>query len=108
MVPFYKRLERLVHIELADLVQHMAYLDPRYPKAGKAPAPCAKKCKSPCIVPDCVFFSLCLLETPIDNVSGAVMHTEIFPFVRFSDGKDVDKIVGDIMIRWSKFCKTCY
>jgi len=91
MVPFRKRLERLVLIELADLVQHSAYLDPQYPKAGKAPAPCAKKPKRSCIVRDC-----------------AVIHKEVFPFMRFSRKRDVDKIIGDIILRWSEFCKTCY
>jgi len=37
VVLFNKRLERLVY---TGLVQHAAYLDPDFPKAGKAPAPC--------------------------------------------------------------------
>jgi len=40
VVLFNKRLERLVYTGLEDLVQHAAYLDPDFPKAGKAAAPC--------------------------------------------------------------------
>jgi hypothetical protein len=74
MVPFCKRLERLVHIELADLVQHSAYLDPQYPKAGKAPAPCAKKPKRSCIVRDCAFFHHLFWRLPL-IISQALLYT---------------------------------
>jgi len=77
MVPFRKRLERLVLIELADLVQHSAYLDPQYPKAGKAPAPCAKKPKRSCIVRDCAFFHHLFWRLPL-IISQALLYTKKF------------------------------
>jgi hypothetical protein len=66
LVPFATRAERLVHIELQDLVQHFAYLDPEFPKAKKAPAYSADwgRGRSSCVMPSCALFRLTVFGTP--------------------------------------------
>lgn len=57
IVPFYTRLWYLVQIELTDLAQHTAYLDPDFPKAGKPPPPRASRSRDPCTARYCTYFT---------------------------------------------------
>lgn len=52
MVSVYKRLERLIQIELEDLVQHAAYHDPAFPKV-EPPLPRLNRGTMPCLMADC-------------------------------------------------------
>jgi len=103
--PLCHRLERLVHLELADLAVNAPYLDPNFPKSKmkgtcdgsgtsttskKLPAsPAAKRLlDKPC--PDC----------------GAV-HKEIFSFTRAErgryKGKEWDLLVKPVIDKWGGF-----
>jgi len=96
--PLCHRLERLIHLELADLVVHAPYLDPGFPnpkleqKDSLSSTPGkAKKVRMPnaaCI--DC----------------GAI-HREIFPFKRAKKGKYKDaeweRIVQPVIAKWGRF-----
>ncbi|KIJ63261.1 hypothetical protein HYDPIDRAFT_92638 [Hydnomerulius pinastri MD-312] len=102
--PFCHRVERLVHIELADLSIHAPYLEPGWPKVNNSdPSPSATSASSspspkkaaakPC--PDC----------------GAV-HREIFTFPcpekgRYK-GREWDLIVKPVIEKWGKFVKEYY
>ncbi|KAH7927085.1 hypothetical protein BV22DRAFT_306785 [Leucogyrophana mollusca] len=101
--PLCHRVERLVHIELADLAVHAPYLDPKFPKvelnppqsgtspkkkaAATAPAP------KPC--PDC-----------------SKTHKEIFTFRRPKkgqfEGREWDLIVKPVIEKWGKFVADHY
>jgi hypothetical protein len=50
-VPHYKRLERLILVELHDLIQHQAYLHPEFPK--KPPPHRGKEPTSQCLRASC-------------------------------------------------------
>ncbi|KAL5533388.1 hypothetical protein ACEPAF_5164 [Sanghuangporus sanghuang] len=96
------RLERLVHIELADLVMHTPYLNadlsnaiptagPPRPQTGR-PSPLAlnvlQKANAAC--------RLCMK-----------VHKEIFPFIRPEDGPykslEWEKIVKPVIRKWGRF-----
>ncbi|KAF9448341.1 hypothetical protein P691DRAFT_800908 [Macrolepiota fuliginosa MF-IS2] len=92
------RLERLIHIELADLVSTCVYLEPGWPKMETSSSPSAvSKLKAngtgngsnkPC--PDC-----------------GSAHKEIFEFRRWEKGrfkgKEWEQIVKPVVERWGKF-----
>lgn len=95
------RLERLIHLELADLVATCVYLDPEWPKvessSNEVTVTSSPRKKSnqkkngdaqPC--PDC----------------GSV-HKEIFEFERWKRGKNTGKewelVVKPVVERWGKF-----
>ncbi|KAF8201647.1 hypothetical protein BJ912DRAFT_1116826 [Pholiota molesta] len=93
--PWCHRLERLIHLELADLVCTAVYLDPSWPSIDSPPsaegAPNGSKdsnASSPC--PDC----------------GSI-HKEIFEFKRWKHGKyrgkEWDQLVKPVIDRWGKF-----
>lgn len=84
-------LERLIHLELADLVENAPYLQPGWPRPGpqdKAAdnnnSQARKKCD------DC-----------------GQMHKEIFEFQRIAKGKYKGKeweiVVKPVIERWGKF-----
>jgi hypothetical protein len=56
LVPAYKKVERLIHLELEDLAQHLAYLERDYPLTGHCPSPRAKAPKPPCAEAGCPQF----------------------------------------------------
>jgi hypothetical protein len=85
-VPAYKKVERLIHLEIGDLVQHKAYLDPGFIRSGRRPAPRAKGSKEPCVVAGC-----------------DTNHLEIFSFDPDTNRRYLDKIVTSIIMKWSKF-----
>jgi hypothetical protein len=47
--PAYKKVERLIHLELENLVQHLAHLERDYPLTEHCPSPRAKAPKPPCV-----------------------------------------------------------
>jgi hypothetical protein len=91
-------LERLIHIELADLASTCVYLQPGWPDIETLPSASAspkKKtngkgnpCNKPC--PDC-----------------GSRHQEIFEFWRWEEdeyrGKEWERIVKPVIERWGKF-----
>ncbi|CAA7271807.1 unnamed protein product [Cyclocybe aegerita] len=91
------RLERLIHIELADLVSTYIYLDPAWPNVDEAASTSAgektsnsKDSNIPRTCPDC----------------GSI-HKEIFEFQRWKRGKNKGKewgnLVKPVVERWGKF-----
>jgi hypothetical protein len=102
-VPAYKKVERLIHLEIGDLVQHKAYLDPGFIRSGRRPAPRAKGSKEPCVVAGCRLFCH-LVGIPILTASsGDTNHLEIFSFDPDTNRRYLDKIVTSIIMKWSKF-----
>jgi len=85
-VPAYKKVERLVLQEVADLAQHKAYLDRGFVTAAKPPIPCAKGLKKPCLVAGC-------------NTN----HIEVFSFDPQTNSEYLQRIVINIIMKWSKF-----
>ncbi|OAX40337.1 hypothetical protein K503DRAFT_687731 [Rhizopogon vinicolor AM-OR11-026] len=99
--PLCHRVERLVHIELADLVVHMPYLNPKFPKIDNSdlsssgvgsPTP-KKSVMKPC--PDC-----------------GTIHREIFAFPRPEKGRykgrEWDLLVKPVIEKWGKFVSEYY
>ncbi|EKM55964.1 uncharacterized protein PHACADRAFT_256946 [Phanerochaete carnosa HHB-10118-sp] len=83
------RLERLIHLELADLIVNRPYLLSGYPKLTEAPErnakpPPKRKC------PDC-----------------GKMHKEIFTFSRITNGKrkgrEYETIVKPVVEKWGRY-----
>ncbi|KAG2075881.1 hypothetical protein BDR04DRAFT_1090645 [Suillus decipiens] len=97
--PLCHRVERLVHIELADLVVHTPYLDPKFPKVDKSdisPSTSGSPKKAtmkPCL--DC----------------GAI-HREIFAFPRPEKGRykgrEWELLVKPVIEKWGKFVSEYY
>ncbi|XP_006458443.1 hypothetical protein AGABI2DRAFT_134173 [Agaricus bisporus var. bisporus H97] len=96
--PFCHRLERLIHIELADLASTCVYLQPGWPHIDTPPSTSGspkKKTKgkeNACntVCPDC-----------------GARHNEIFEFKRWekgaNQGKEWERIVKPVIERWGKF-----
>ncbi|KAH7927086.1 hypothetical protein BV22DRAFT_1007776 [Leucogyrophana mollusca] len=100
--PLCHRVERLVHIELADLAVHAPYLDPKFPKvdtnppqSGTSPKKAAATAPAPKPCPDC-----------------SKMHKEIFTFRRPKkgqfEGREWDLIVKPVIEKWGKFVADYY
>ncbi|KAH8102940.1 hypothetical protein BXZ70DRAFT_889733 [Cristinia sonorae] len=91
--PLNHKLERLIHLELADIALNTPYLDRSWPKLKSAPAPNPKPVvRTAC--PDC----------------GAV-HQEIFTFKRMSGsnkGKEYDLLVKRIVAKWGSYVQQYY
>ncbi|TBU45851.1 hypothetical protein BD309DRAFT_989230 [Dichomitus squalens] len=88
--PYCHRVEKLVHLELADLAVNAPYLDPDFPnmKGGSGTGNGRAATRAPC--PDC----------------GAV-HKEIFSFPRAQKGrykgKEWEEIVKPVIEKWGGF-----
>jgi len=87
------RLERLIHLELADLACSKAYLDPSWPEVDTPPeskASNSKELNRPAPCPDC-----------------GSLHKEVFEFQRWKKGKNVGKewelLVKPVIERWGRF-----
>ncbi|TFL07792.1 hypothetical protein BDV98DRAFT_496114 [Pterulicium gracile] len=89
------RLERLIHLELNDLVTREVHLQPGWPSppaadGAKSPKKAAKKDKCA----DC-----------------GQTHKEIFEFTRFAGGryknKEFDSIVRPVIEKWGGFVEAC-
>ncbi|KAJ8592616.1 hypothetical protein M405DRAFT_732918 [Rhizopogon salebrosus TDB-379] len=99
--PLCHRVERLVHIELADLVVHTPYLDPGFPKVDNSDPPSSavgsstskKTAMEPC--PDC-----------------GTIHREIFAFPRPEKGRykrrEWELLVKPVIEKWGKFVSEYY
>ncbi|RDX52714.1 hypothetical protein OH76DRAFT_1344772 [Lentinus brumalis] len=87
--PWCHKLERLIHLELADLAVNAPYLDPAYPnvKGGTGSSNDRSVTRSPC--PDCT-----------------KVHQEIFSFRRADGrykGKEWEEIVKPVIEKWGGF-----
>lgn len=112
------RLERLIHLELNDLVTREVHLQPGWPSppaadGAKSPKKAAKKdkcadCESPLSSAD-VFLNLMLLFWFC--LPGGQTHKEIFEFTRFAGGryknKEFDSIVRPVIEKWGGFVEAC-
>ncbi|KJA27559.1 hypothetical protein HYPSUDRAFT_35477 [Hypholoma sublateritium FD-334 SS-4] len=90
--PWCHRLERLIHLELADLACNRVYLAPEWPHIDTPPAP-ADGVNSNAVAaacPDC-----------------GSKHKEIFEFKRWQkgkyEGKEWEELVQPVIQRWGKF-----
>jgi hypothetical protein len=107
-VPFYRRVERLIHLELIDLVENKAYLLPDFPRRRPRPtcgplrphySPCT--CTKPnCMrlsgIPSSLFTDRCI--TP-----GPKQRKEVFSFLRTRNVGKIDQLLSDIINRWCDF-----
>lgn len=120
--PLCHRVERLVHIELADLVVHTPYLNPKFPKvdnpnmssSGVGSSTPKKAVMKPC--PDCEQ-SVYLLQWPSMNFDighglGDAIHREIFIFPRPEKGRykgrEWELLVKPVIEKWGKFVSEYY
>ncbi|KAI6042984.1 hypothetical protein EDC04DRAFT_2653847, partial [Pisolithus marmoratus] len=105
--PLCHRLERLVHIELADLSLYAPYLEPdKFPSTALSAVKRANRC------PDCTYFSLHNPSalTIFDQVEW--FTREIFSFRRPDagqyEGREWDLIVKPVIEKWGRFVKEYY
>ncbi|KAH7889992.1 hypothetical protein F5I97DRAFT_1800626 [Phlebopus sp. FC_14] len=101
--PLCHRVERLVHIELADLSLHAPYMEPSWPKVNKRDvSPSGKSSAS--LSPKKLVLSAC-------SDCGAV-HREIFAFPRPEKGRykgrEWELIVKPVIDKWGKFIREYY
>lgn len=118
--PLSHRLERLIHLELADLAQNGQYFDPDFMEwkwpwnatgsGGGAPSKKLSPVRRqgiPCS--DCTYrldFSFLFV---LIGVAGSRMHKEIFSFARIEKGpckgKEWELVVQPVFEKWGKlFC----
>ncbi|KAF8590465.1 hypothetical protein K439DRAFT_1329947 [Ramaria rubella] len=102
--PLCHRLERLVHLELADLAVHAPYLEPGFPEGGPkadaslAVSPIPGRSPKPSKV-----------RMPLGKpcMDCGAMHKEIFTFQRVRDGKYKDaeweRLVQPVIAKWGRF-----
>lgn len=108
MGKFCYRLERLIHIELADMVQYRSYLDKDFPHIALTakndrPAPS----KKPCVDCECLLFRAGWIANNMFGI-GSKVHKEIFAFERAPKGHpfhkhEFERIVKPIVEKWSRF-----
>ena len=104
------RLERLIHLELGDLVLSQQYIDPAFPtieaanvkKPGTATRQRCAECRSPlCILPKC------WSRHPDHYSSGGTAHKEIFTFRKVKKGKlqgrEWESVVQPIIQKWGVY-----
>ena len=114
--PYCHRLERMIHLELADLAVNAPYLDEDYPDvkggngSGNGRAVVRKAC------PDCTyllpFFCACPCVADTERRIGGAVHKEIFSFPRAKKGqfkgKEWEEIVKPVIAKWGLFVETYY
>ena len=118
--PHCHRLERLVHLELADLAVNSPYLDPNFQTVTakkkrdkgkdnggtpvKKPIQAIKLITTPCT--DCTWRWLNIIVCHLLNryFTGGTVHKEIFSFDRVESGpykgKEWDSIVKPVIEKW--------
>lgn len=103
-----EQVERLVHIELADLATHAPYLHPDFPNVRYSDVPYLKKAVlRPCS--DCKLHSMtgCGEIAEALNISGNAKHQEIFSFRRVEEGeyfgREWEYIVQPVIKKWGLF-----
>jgi Meiotically up-regulated gene 113 len=111
--PWCHRVERLVHIELSDLVEYTPYLEDGYPNVGarKEVKKVGKKDVKRC--PDCMCRVVLLrLDRQLCShfvvtETGNTKHQEIFSFERVMEGryegKEWEDIVKTVIEKWGGF-----
>jgi len=120
--PLCHRVERLVHIELADLVVHTPYLNPKFPEVDNSDLPSSsvgtptpkKAVMKPC--PDCEpLIYLFWWRSSISDDGhgpGGTMHREIFAFPRPEKGRykgrEWELLVKPVIEKWGKFVSEHY
>ena len=112
--PFCHRVERLVHIELADLSLHAPYLDPEWPDVNLGPtlvnSPKKSTRENKC--PDCECDVICFSTINVTFLLGGAAHKEIFAFRRLDQGqykgKEWELIVKPVIEKWGRFVKDYY
>jgi hypothetical protein len=113
--PLCHLVERLVHLELADLVVNGQYLDPDFllPKKPCVPShpKIAPKCRNgkilfprdQCTDCECPFN---IFQGPLIDYIGGVVHREIFTLARVEEGiykgKEWDSIVKPVIEKWGE------
>ncbi|KAI6009392.1 hypothetical protein F5J12DRAFT_823253 [Pisolithus orientalis] len=102
--PLCHRLERLVHIELADLSLYAPYLESEWPKTNNSKqSPSAAGTLSS---------GLSAVKRANRCLDCGVVHREIFSFRRPNEGKyegrEWDLIVKPVIERWGRFVKEYY
>ena len=94
-------LERLIHLELADLTCTCVYLDSSWPKIDKIPS------ASPNAVETTSSNSKGENGSPQPCIDCGSIHKEIFEFRRWKQGrnkgKEWDNLVKPVVERWGKF-----
>lgn len=101
------RLERLIHLELGDLVLSQQYIDPAFPKidnanvknTGMAIKQKCAECGYPMLSSNC--------NTADRRLLGGTTHKEIFTFKKVKKGKlkgkEWESIVQPIVQRWGEY-----
>jgi len=94
-------LERIIHLELADLACTGVYLDPSWPKIGTVSSALPSSVEAKASTSKGANGSL---QPCVDCGS---MHKEIFEFWRWKQGgntgKEWDNLVKPVIERWGKF-----
>ncbi|KAI6117564.1 hypothetical protein EDD16DRAFT_1481406 [Pisolithus croceorrhizus] len=102
--PLCHRLERLVHIELADLSLYAPYLEPDWPKTNNSK-------QSPSAAGP-LSSALSAVKRANRCTDCGVVHREIFSFHRPNGGKyegrEWDVIVKPVIEKWGRFVKEYY
>lgn len=108
--PHIHRLERLLHLHLADLVMYAQYNDPRFPNMSSPDdiPKSANSSKSPKSKPMYNQLALRAVQRQSNKCSDCgKFHKEIFPFIRTSngpfEGQELEKIVIPIIQKWGDF-----
>jgi len=96
------RLERLIHLELSDLVIHKAYLTPEFLESSKGAE--KQSPSSPPVPPR----KQPVAKQPVrEKCACGTMHKEIFSFTRVPNGplkgREWDDIVQPVIERWGRF-----
>ncbi|EED79500.1 predicted protein [Postia placenta Mad-698-R] len=100
------RLERLIHLELADQLRYAPYLDPKYPNIEGERKLAEIPKKAPCS--DCQHHCPSLRRRlNLTVLTGGKMHREIFPLPRAPDGpfkdRELENIVIPVVDKWTQF-----
>jgi hypothetical protein len=109
------QVERLVHIELADLARHAPYLRPNFPNINYTDVPPLKKaerifcrdCKF-CFMPSCRESGEAHKIPGVSPRTGkGTEHREIFSFRRVEEGvilgREWEYIIEPVLRRWGLF-----
>lgn len=121
-------MERLVHLELADLVVSGAYLESEFrvkkggggkgapagslsvggtPKKVSVGSPGKKKAGTACVDCEFQFFQSAIRESSGRPFAGGTVHKEIFTFTRIErgryKGKEWEAIVKPMIEKWGEF-----
>ena len=114
--PFHHRVERLVQIELADLVVHRQYLDPNFTDLNNSSESASfvsfphltvgKQLLHRVKCSDCTFPLFEAAGSFAHSAIGSRVHREIFPLARIREGKNKngewENVVKPVIRRWGE------